>query len=138
MPGKKGDSANLSLVLQPLNGCEKLKEPEKMGGIMNIKELAENLGLGEDEYLELIELFIDTGIVDVEKLRSAIEEGDAEEAANAAHSLKGASGSLGLMEIYDLAMKTEKEARNNSLDGLAESVQTLKGQLNSLVDVARK
>ena len=105
---------------------------------MNIKELAENLGLEEDEYLELIELFIDTGIVDIEKLRSAIEEGDAEEAAQAAHSLKGASGSLGLMEIYNVALKSEEEARNNSLDVLAESLQTLKGQLNSLAAVARK
>ncbi|MBC8178638.1 MAG: Hpt domain-containing protein [Desulfobacteraceae bacterium] len=105
---------------------------------MDIKELAENLGLEEDEYLELLELFIDTGIVDVDKLRSAIEEGNTEEAANAAHSLKGASGSLGLMEIYDLAMKTEKEARNNSLDGLVESVQTLKGQIDSLAEVARR
>ena len=105
---------------------------------MNIKELAENLGLEEDEYLELIELFIDTGIVDIEKLRSAIEEGDAEEAAQAAHSLKGASGSLGLMEIYNVALKSEEEARNNSLDVLAESVQILKGQLNSLAEVARK
>ncbi len=105
---------------------------------MDIKELAENLGLEEDEYLELIELFVDTGKVDVEKIRSAVEEGNAEEAANAAHSLKGASGSLGLMEIYDLALKTEKEARNNSLDGLAESVQTLKGQLDSLAGIARK
>ncbi|MCJ7683683.1 MAG: Hpt domain-containing protein [Desulfobacteraceae bacterium] len=105
---------------------------------MNIKELSENLGLEEDEYLELMELFIDTGMVDIEKLRSAIEEGNAEEAAHAAHSLKGASGSLGLMEIYNLAMKSEKEALNNSLDGLAESVQTLKEQLNSLAEVARK
>ena len=105
---------------------------------MNIKELAENLGLEQDEYLELLELFIDTGIVDVEKLRSAVEEGDAEEAANAAHSLKGASGSMGLMEIYDLAMTVENQARNNVLDGLAEPVQTLKGQIDSLSEIARK
>ena len=105
---------------------------------MNIKELAENLGLEEDEYLELIELFIDTGMIDIERLRSAIEEGNAEEAAQASHSLKGASGSLGLMEIYNVALKSEEEARNNSLDVLAESVQILKGQLNSLAEVARK
>lgn len=105
---------------------------------MNIKELAENLGLEEDEYLEILELFLDTGMVDIDKLRSAIEEGNAEEAAQAAHSLKGASGSLGLMEIYDLAMKSEEEARNNSLDGLAEYVQTLKEQLNSLAEIAHK
>ena len=105
---------------------------------MNIKELAENLGLEQDEYLELLELFIDTGIVDVEKLRSAVEEGDAEEAANAAHSLKGASGSLGLTEIYNLATTVENQARNNVLDGLAESVQTLKGLIDSLSEIARK
>jgi len=105
---------------------------------MNIKELAENLGLEEDEYLELLELFIDVGMADIEKLRSAIEEGDAEEAAQAAHSLKGASGNLGLMEIYDVALKSEEEARNNSLDGLDESVQTLKGQLDSLAEVAHR
>ena len=110
----------------------------KKGGIMNIKELAENLGLEEDEYLELIELFIDTGMTDIEKLRFAIEEGNAEEAAQAAHSLKGASGNLGLMEIYDVVLKSEEEARNNSLDGLAESVQKLKEQLDSLAEVARK
>jgi len=105
---------------------------------MNIKESAENLGLEEDEYLELIELFIDIGMADIEKLRSAIEEGNAEEATQAAHSLKGASGNLGLMEIYDVARKSEEDARNNSLDGLAEFAQTLKGQLDSLAEAARK
>ena len=110
----------------------------KKGGIMNIKELAENLGLEEDEYLEILELFIDIGMADIEKLSSAIEAGNAEEAAHAAHSLKGASGNLGLMDIYDVALKSEEEARNNSLDGLAESVQTLKEKLNSLAEVARK
>ena len=105
---------------------------------MNIKELAENLGLEEDEYLELVELFIDTGMADVEKLHSAIEEGNAEAAAQAAHSLKGASGNLGLTDIYDVALKSEEAARNNSLDGLAESVQTIREKLNSLAEVARK
>ena len=110
----------------------------KKGGIMNIKELAENLGLEEDEYLELIELFIDTGMTDLDKLKSAIEEGNADEATMAAHSIKGASGNLGLMEIYDVARKSEEEARNNSLIELAESTQTLKEQLVSLAEVARK
>ncbi len=110
----------------------------KKGGMMNIKELAENLGLEEDEYLEILELFIDTGMADIEKLRSALKEGNAEEAAQAAHSLKGASGNLGLMDIYDVALKSEEAARNNSLDGLAESVQTLKEKLNSLAEIARK
>jgi len=88
--------------------------------------------------LELIELFIDTGMANIEKLRFAIEEGNAEKAAQAIHLLSGASGNLGLMEICDLALKSEEEARNNSLDGLAESVQSLKEHLDSLAEVARK
>lgn len=108
------------------------------GGIMNLKELAENLGLEEDEYLELVELFIETGKVDVARLRSAIKEGDTDEAANALHSLKGAAGNLGLMEIYDLAKKNEAVVRNNSFEGLTEFAQTLTQQLASLADLSRR
>ena len=103
---------------------------------MDINKLAENLGLEEDEYLELIDLFIETGKVDVEKLQSAIKEGNPDEAANALHSLKGAAGNLGLMDIYDLAKNNEATARNNSLDGLNESVQKLKDNLNSLTNIS--
>jgi len=55
---------------------------------MDFKELGENLGLEEDEYMELVELLVDTGKVDVQKLKTAIEQGDSDEAGNAAHSLK--------------------------------------------------
>ena len=105
---------------------------------MNIKELAERLGLEEDEYLELIELFIDTGSADLERFRAAIEDGDGEEAAQAVHSLKGASGNLGLMDIYDLARESEEKARSNSLDGLGESLEFLRQKLDALSEAARK
>ena len=104
---------------------------------MNFKELAENLGLEEDEYMELIELFIETGISDLDKFRSAIEEGNGEEAANAAHSLKGAAGSLGLMEISEIAKEIEGESRNGRLDEIAEFAQTLKEKLEEIAERAR-
>jgi len=34
-------------------------------GFMNFKESAENLGLEEDEYLELIDLFVEVGETDL-------------------------------------------------------------------------
>ena len=70
---------------------------------MDIKALAENLGLEEDEYLELADLLVETGLVDLSIMESALEGGDADAAAKAAHSLKGASGNLGIMDIYELA-----------------------------------
>ena len=104
---------------------------------MDFRELAENLGLEEEEYLELIGLFIETGISDLDKLQSATEEGDAEKTANAAHSLKGAAGSLGLMDLYEVAKKIEKEARNDRLEGTAEDAQALKEKLDIIAELIK-
>ena len=101
---------------------------------MNFRELANNLGLEEDEYMELIELFIKTGRSDLDKLRSAIEEGNGEEAANASHSLKGAAGSLGLMEISEIAKEIEGMARNGRLEEIAESAQAIKKKIEEIAE----
>lgn len=104
---------------------------------MNFRELAENLGIEEELYLELIELFIQTGTSDLDKVQSAVEEGNAEKAANAAHSIKGAASNLGLMEVYEVAKKIEKQTRNDRLEGIAESAQALKEKLNEITGLAR-
>ena len=103
---------------------------------MDIKELAERLGLEEDEYLELIELFLDTGRADIEKFMAAAGEGDGEAAAQAVHSLKGASGNLGLMDIYQVALEAEEKARGGALEGLGESARILNEKLDSLAEAA--
>jgi len=77
---------------------------------MNFGKLAEDLGLEREEYLELIELFIETSMSDLDKLQSAIKEVNAEKAANAAHSLKGAARSIGLMELSETAKEIEEKA----------------------------
>ncbi|MCK4830569.1 Hpt domain-containing protein [bacterium] len=99
---------------------------------MNIDELADNLGLEKDEYLELIELFIETGMSDINKLRFAVDEVNAENAADAAHSIKGAAGNLRLTEIYELAKMVEKTCRDGILDNVPESVQELEKRLDYL------
>ncbi len=45
---------------------------------MNFRELAEDLGLEEDEFLELLELFMETSMSDLNKLQSTIKKGNAE------------------------------------------------------------
>jgi FOG: HPt domain len=105
---------------------------------MNFKKLAEDLGLEEEEYMELIELFIDVGMSDLDRLHSAIEEGDSEKAAKAAHSLKGAAGNLGLMELSKTAKEIEEEAGNDRLDETADAAQTLKEKLDFLVEAVKR
>jgi histidine phosphotransfer protein HptB len=100
---------------------------------MNTKKLAENLGLEEEEFMEIFELFIETGNEDLEKLFSAIHEGDMERAVQAAHSLKGAAANLGLTEIFEAAKKVEDMARNHHLSGtLAEAAMKLKKEFESI------
>ena len=99
---------------------------------MNVKALAENLGLEKHEYMELLSLFLETASSDMSKLQSAIEEKDAQKTAAAAHSIKGAAGNLGLMKIHKGAKEIEEEAREKRL--AASAVQELKKNLELLAE----
>jgi len=99
---------------------------------MNIQSLAENLGLEKEEYLELLDLFVDTAASDMTALQSAIGEGNAEKAAGAAHSLKGAAGNLGLMEIHEHAKKMEADAREHRFDEVVGALVILRSKLDTI------
>ncbi len=72
---------------------------------------------GDEELLEeLLILFKDSSADDFKKLCRAAKSGDAEGVMSAAHSLKGASASLGIEGIRVLALEMETEARNGSVD----------------------
>jgi HPt (histidine-containing phosphotransfer) domain-containing protein len=96
---------------------------------MNLKVLGESLGLEEDEFIEIVELFLETAIDDIHKLEEALTTGNCEAAADAAHSLKGASGNLGFMAISDLSATIENQARNACMDSLPSAIPTLGAML---------
>ena len=54
---------------------------------MNLKELALELGMEQDEMRELLEIFIESSESDIERLQQAVVEGDAKRVADAAHSI---------------------------------------------------
>ena len=101
---------------------------------MNIRELAENLEMAEEEFLEMLDLFWETSSFDLRELQSAMEEGDAQKAIHAAHSIKGAAVNLGLMEIYEVAKETEMEARENYLERTGEMARTIKEKLDRIAE----
>ena len=101
---------------------------------MNFRKLSENLGMEEDEYMELIELFIETGISDLKKLQIAVEENNAEKAANIAHSFKGAALNMGLTGFFEIAKEMEITARNGHLMRTAQVALTLKEELNIIAN----
>jgi HPt (histidine-containing phosphotransfer) domain-containing protein len=100
---------------------------------MDLKALGENLGLEEDEFLEIVEIFLETAYADVARLEEAFKVNDHVEASEAAHSLKGSAGNLGFTEILSLSAILEKEARNGKIDGIEAAVP----QLNELLDTIK-
>ena len=99
---------------------------------MNFQELADNLGLEVDEYRELIELFIDTGSADFQKIEDGLAGSDSDKVMRSAHTIKGAAGNLGLMDVSETAKTIEDSATQNQLDGLGNAMETLKAQFKAI------
>jgi len=104
---------------------------------MNFKELSKNLGLEEEEYIELFELFVETGMADLNELWIAIDMSTAEKAARIAHSLKGAALNLGLNEFHELAETIGKTARSGQLEKTAQTAKTYQEKLDAVAGLVK-
>ena len=104
---------------------------------MNLKGLATNLGFEEDEFLELVDLFVETAASDMTKLESAISDGATEQTVEAAHSIKGAAGNLGFQDIYELAKQIEINARQHVLEGSLQAAHSIRGKLSGVAETLK-
>ena len=104
---------------------------------MDFKKFAETLGLEENEFTELAELFLDTCVGDLERLDAAVTNDQAKEVARAAHSIKGAAGNLGFMELSDIAKTIEANAQEGNLDNTRENIAAFREKLGELEKIVR-
>jgi histidine phosphotransfer protein HptB len=102
---------------------------------MPFNELAARLGLDEDEFVELVRLFIQTCTSDAQKLLKAIEQENIEESVKSAHTIKGSSGNMGFTEIYEVAKNVEQNAREGNLEGAENAIRIIKEKIDDLVQV---
>ena len=100
---------------------------------MDFKIPAQRLGLDVDEYIELVELFLETGVEDLEGFEYALMNDDAKTMVERSHSLKGASGNLGLFEIYEKAKDIESRSRDNNLEGIEDSIEEIKQYFKAIL-----
>ena len=105
---------------------------------MNIKELSENLGLEEDEYMEMLDLFLTSGGADLSRIEQALKEANARLVHEAAHSLKGSAGSLCIDNIFELARAIDDKSRKGILTGLDELAQKLRRAYDELATVVSR
>lgn len=99
---------------------------------MDFKEFAENLEIREDEFLDLLMLFLKKSASNLEKLKSTIMNGDAVTASETAHSIKGTAITLRLTEIFELAKEMETKAQGGQLKGLDHMVGAIQEKLDKI------
>jgi HPt (histidine-containing phosphotransfer) domain-containing protein len=99
---------------------------------MDFNDLALRLGIDEEEFKELVELFIATSFSDIEKIKNGVLDHNPSDAAAASHSIKGAAGNLGFDEIFSLAGDMEMQARGGNLDNFDVYIRDLEIKVNAL------
>ena len=94
--------------------------------------------LMDDALGEFISTYLGNSPKLIDNIESALEAGDTETIFHNAHQLKGGSGSIGAMQLTDIAMKIEKIGREGSTDGLAELLTQLKNEYERVADALNK
>lgn len=85
---------------------------------MDFKQMASSLGVDIQDFVELVDLLVTTSLSDLELLETALDGNDPVRVAGAAHSIKGAAGNMGFMELSGKAATIEAEARKGALEGV--------------------
>jgi histidine phosphotransfer protein HptB len=100
------------------------------------KEFALEQAADDAELLqELLEIFKDSLQSDIHLIEQGLREEGAGKVCRAAHSIKGAAASLGILGIHELALAIEEESRVGGLEIARTQLSLLKlmkGELESL------
>ena len=105
---------------------------------MNFKIRAQKIGLQEEEYLEIVDLFIRTTSHDLNEIRSAIKAGDTSKMLQETHSLKGAALNLRFRSIYEIVERIGLKVRENSWQGLSDDVELIQKRIDGIAKLLQK
>ena len=89
----------------------------------------------EDLYLELLQLFVED--TEIDELHDAFEAHDVKEVFFHSHTLKGVYTNLGLTPLYELDTPIVETTRQDSLEGLEDSVVSLEKEHRRFVSLIR-
>lgn len=100
------------------------------GGI-NVEEAVERFMGKEALFVRFLTKFPDD--VNYEKLEKAIEAGNAQEALNASHTLKGVCGNLSMSDLYRLFSEQTRLFRAEDWDGAVSMMPEIKASYEKAV-----
>lgn len=102
---------------------------------MNLADKAKSLGFEEVEFREMLQLFVETCLSDLERLQGAIDRKQSQMAAAAAHSMKGAARSFGLDELARKAEIIELEASGNDLHHCGDIAAAIRLEIDEILQL---
>ena len=92
--------------------------------------------MGDEDLLkELVKSFFHSTQKDINALKEALEKGDAAEAGNHAHSIKGAAGNFSALPLQDVALRIEKAAKGGDTTEAVSLMPELLGQFDKLKEI---
>jgi HPt (histidine-containing phosphotransfer) domain-containing protein len=80
--------------------------------MMNLDILAKELEFDREDLVMLLEMYIEGALNSIESIRESLECNDMQTIHKEAHSIKGSSANLKLVDISKLAMLMEEAAKN--------------------------
>jgi histidine phosphotransfer protein HptB len=105
-----------------------------MNGLKWNKEFALEQAADDTELLkELLDIFKDSLRSDLQLIEQGLAEGSAAKIRDAAHSIKGAAASLGILGINEIATQIEEDSRAGGIDAAREKFEPLQLLLAELL-----
>ncbi len=105
---------------------------------MNFSEMAENVGLTVDEFVEIAHGFVEATHSDLEKLRAAIQDSLPQQISATAHSIKGAALTFGFDQMHAAALTVERHAKDNKLEAVPEAVGRIEKELGIIAEALQQ
>ena len=93
--------------------------------IFNKIEIMKRLSGDKNLIYDIIELFVNNAILQVDKLRKALEDNDREKLTLTAHTIKGSARNVSAMHIASVAFEIEKKSKEGTLDEISLLIKKL-------------
>lgn len=84
---------------------------------------------------ELLEIFKESLQSDICLIEQGVVEGEAAKVSKAAHSIKGAAASLGILGIHELALAIEEESRAGGITIARNNLSLLRSMWGELQNI---
>ena len=89
----------------------------------------------EDEFSELVQVYIDDSDPRIAALQKAFEDQDTMQLRELSHSFKGASGNLSALPLAELCFKIEERSRDGVLEGSEDLIKQVEREYQAVKSI---